>query len=80
MPTANTTPTEAAESQGAPTGLQTAVAVFTMGIVGMVVTTALYGPKENSDRALRLIDRWKRNPEPASEEDTAPIRRRARRK
>jgi hypothetical protein len=80
VPQDKRTPTDAVEQQSAPTTLQTAVAIFTMGIVGMVVTTALYGPQENSDRAFRLIDRFKRNPEPAPDEDPTPIQRRTRRK
>ncbi len=68
MPRARTNTTDSAEPQAAPSGLQWAVATFGMLVVGTVVSTALYGPPENSDRAFRLLHWWKRNSEPTSDE------------
>lgn len=59
-------PAPAEEPPAGASGLHTAVAVFGMSMVGMVVATALYGPHENSERAFRLLHWWKRD------EETAP--------
>lgn len=62
------------------TPLQWTLAGFAMALTTMVVTTALYGTKEQSERAFRLLPWLKRSPEPAAEEDTPPTRRRTPRK
>lgn len=77
MPRARTNPPDA-EPQAAPSGLQWTVAIFGMLVVGTVVSTALYGPAEKSERAFRLLHWWKRAPESAPEESTPPGRRRQR--
>lgn len=48
---------------GVVTNLVVAVAVFGMATTAVVLGTALYGPKENSERAFRVMDRLKKTPE-----------------
>ncbi|WP_267885791.1 MULTISPECIES: hypothetical protein [unclassified Streptomyces] len=36
-----------------------------MGVITMVVGTALYGTPEHSERMFRLLHWWKRDPQPA---------------
>ncbi|MFG2359349.1 hypothetical protein [Streptomyces sp. NPDC048521] len=80
MPRAKTTPTNSAEPNAADNDLQKEVIRFGMVLITMVVVTALYAPREYSQRAFRMINIWKRDPEPAPEEDTPPAKRRAPRK
>jgi hypothetical protein len=79
MPQAKPTATESAEPHATGAGLQAVMVTFGMCIVTMVVGTALYGPKENSERAFRLLHWWKRHPEPAPEEPTLAAKRRTQR-
>ncbi|MGW3308222.1 hypothetical protein ACWDG9_16730 [Streptomyces sp. NPDC001073] len=52
--------------------------VFTVVLVffGVVACTALYAPREYSDRAFRLLDWMKESSEPAAPEPERPGRRR----
>jgi hypothetical protein len=52
------------------TPLQWTLAGFTMALTTMVVTTALYGTKEQSERAFRLLPWLKRDPKPTPGQDT----------
>ncbi|GAA3077895.1 hypothetical protein [Streptomyces glomeratus] len=65
---------QSAEPHATGTGVQAIVVAFGMFIFTTVIATALYGPAENSERAFRLLNLWKRDPEPAP-----PAQRRAER-
>lgn len=69
------------------TPLTVAIAVFGMTVTAVVLGTALYGPRENSERAFRLLefpllhrlmDRLGKNPETEAPEPSPSARRRTR--
>ncbi|MFJ2566545.1 hypothetical protein ACIO02_27045 [Streptomyces sp. NPDC087568] len=64
MPRATTPPIQIHLPPGTATKLVVAVVVFGMATTAAVLGTALYGPKENSERAFRILDRLKKAPEP----------------
>ncbi|MFE1451902.1 hypothetical protein [Streptomyces olivaceoviridis] len=80
MPRAKTTSTESEEPSSTATDFQREMARYVMILAGAVIFTALYAPKEYSERAFRVIDKFKRSPEPEADEDTPPARRRTHRK
>ncbi|MDH6604521.1 hypothetical protein M2164_000156 [Streptomyces sp. SAI-208] len=63
---------ETADPRDGGTVVFTAVLVF----FGVVACTALYAPREYSDRAFRLLDWMKGSSEPAAPEPEPPGRRR----
>lgn len=52
-------------------GLQKMVVLFGMAVFSAVVGTALYGTKEQSERAFRLLPWLRRKPEPEADERPA---------
>ncbi|MEV7735380.1 hypothetical protein AB0O75_25460 [Streptomyces sp. NPDC088921] len=59
-------------------GTVTDVVVLTAYLVfsGVVACTALYAPRESSERAFRLVDLMKGSAEPAAPTPEPPVRRR----
>ncbi|MFF4276177.1 hypothetical protein [Streptomyces sp. NPDC001536] len=56
-------------------GTDSALLAFKLIVFGVLLGTALYAPRENSDRAFRLLDLMTGTPEPPA--PTPPVRRRA---
>lgn len=85
MPRAKAIQVELDSPRTGSTPLTVAVAVFGMTVTAVVLGTALYGPRENSERAFRLLefpllgrlmDRLGRNTAPEDPESSPPTRRR----
>ncbi|MGV9289500.1 hypothetical protein [Streptomyces sp. NPDC003719] len=78
MPRANSTPIQIHLPPGVATNLVVVVAVFGMTAAAAILGTALYGPKENSERAFRIIDRLKKEHESEKAEPSPTTRSRTR--
>ena len=78
MPSANTPPIQASLPPGVATTLVAVVVGFGVVAAGTVLGTALYGPEENSERAFRVMDWFKRSPEPENPQPSPAARSRTR--
>jgi hypothetical protein len=78
MPRATTTPIQIRLQlpPGVATQLGVASVVFAMAATATVLGTALFGPEEKSERALRVMDRLKKAPEPEKPQPSTQARSR----
>lgn len=71
MPHTEITEHDEPEPQPADLGLQKLVVSCGLALFSTVVLTALYGTKEQSERAFRLLPWMRRKPEPEPDEPRA---------
>ncbi|MFD9249534.1 hypothetical protein [Streptomyces bottropensis] len=78
MPSTASAPIQINIPPGVLTNLLVTMVGFGMVTAAAVLGTALYGPKENSERAFRVMDWLKRSPEPEKPQPSPPARSRTR--
>ncbi|MET8451648.1 hypothetical protein [Streptomyces sp. NPDC005209] len=67
---------ETTVQRAAGTGTDSTVLAVKLVVLGVLLGTALYAPREKSERAFRLLDLMKGSPEPAAPAPAPPVRRR----